>query len=550
MGFERPWHKNYPAAVPPELDFIDLTMPELLSRSARRFPNNAALDYFGKKISYTELDAMVNRFARALTGLGIQKGETVAMLLPNIPQIVIANYAAWRMGAVTAMNNPLYTERELAHQLNLSDAKLLITLDVLHPRALSLMEKTAVEKVVICHINEYLPFPKKQLFPFVKKDMYKKIAPRSDTFAFSELIRASDPGPVENRAESDAVGAHLYTGGTTGASKGAMITHRNMSYNTQQLRRWFHDCQDGKERELAVFPFFHSAGFTGVQNMCVLSGWTDVLVPRPEPGVIIEILKKSRPTLVPGVPTIYVGLLADERFRTMDLSFIRGFIAGAAPLPTDVINTLEELTGGSMVNVYGLTEMTPMATASPWKGKNKPGTVGLPLPDTDLKLMDLKTGTQEVPLGEPGEICFKGPQVMAGYYKRPEETESTIRDGWLYTGDIGVLDEDGFLSIVDRKKDMIVASGYNVYPNEIDDILFGHPKILEACTIGVPDEYRGETVKSYIVAKPGERLTQEEVLAYCREKLAAYKVPRQIDFISELPKSTVGKILRKDLRPE
>jgi long-chain acyl-CoA synthetase len=282
--------------------------------------------------------------------------------------------------------------------------------------------------------------------------------------------------------------------------------------------------------------------------MCVLSAWTNVLVPRPEPAVIIEVLKKSKPTLVPGVPTIYVGLLADERFTRMDLSFIKGFVAGAAPLPLEIIQRLEGLTGGTMLNVYGLTEMTPMATASPWKGRNKPGTVGVPLPDTDLKLVDLETGTHTVPCGEPGEVCFKGPQIMAGYHKRPDETALAVRDGWLYTGDVGVLDEDGFLSIVDRKKDMIVASGFNVYPNEIDDILFGHPKILEACCIGVPDAYRGETVKAFIVVRPGETLTAEEVIAFCKAKLAAYKVPRQIEFIAELPKSAVGKILRKDLR--
>ena len=319
-----------------------------------------------------------------------------------------------------------------------------------------------------------------------------------------------------------------------------MITHKNMSYNTQQLRCWFHDLKDGRESELAVFPFFHSAGFTGVQNICVFSGWTDVLVPRPEPGVIIDILKKSRPTVVPGVPTIYVGLLANEAFKKLDLSFIRCFIAGAAPLPMDVINQLKNLTGAGIVNVYGLTEITPMGTATPWKGLDKPGTVGVPLPSTDLKIADLETGDKEMAIGEPGEVCFKGPQVMAGYHKRPEETEIVMRDGWLYTGDIGVLDEDGFLSIVDRKKDMIVASGYNIYPNEIDDVLFSHPKILEACTVGVPDEYRGETVKVYIVTRAGETLTEAEVIAFCREKLAAYKVPKQIEFIGELPKSTVG----------
>ena len=328
MTFERVWHKQYPANIPPELNFEKLTMPEFLTRSAERFPDQAALDYMGRKITYPQLDALVNRFARALTDLGVKKGDAVAMLLPNIPQIVIATYAAWRIGAVVAMNNPLYTERELAHQLNLSDARVLVTLDMLHPRALNLIETTPVETVIVCHINDYLAFPKKQLFPFVKKEMYRRIDPRPDTFEFTALVANQDEGPLECLAELEAVGAHMYTGGTTGVSKGAMITHKNMSYNTQQLRHWIHDLEDGKESELAVFPFFHCAGFTGVQNVCILAGWTDVLVPRPDPAVIVDILKKSRPTVVPGVPTIYVGLLANEDFRTLDLSFIKCFIAG------------------------------------------------------------------------------------------------------------------------------------------------------------------------------------------------------------------------------
>ena len=548
MSFERIWHKNYPADVPPELDFEQLTMPEFMARNAQRFPDKTALDYMGAAITYSRLDALVNQFGRALTELGVEKGDTVAMLLPNFPQIVIANYATWRIGAITSMHNPLYTERELTQQLDLSDAKILVTLDILHPQAVNLMKTTSVEKVIVCHVNDYLPIPQEQLDAMAENGMYRQVEARPDTFEFKELVAAQDGSALESRAELDSVGSYIYTGGTTGVSKGAMITHKNMSFNTQQLRSWFYDLEDGQESELAVFPFFHSAGFTGVQNMCVVAGWTDVLVPRPEPATIIDILKRAKPTVVPGVPTIYVGLLANEDFRKMDLSFIKCFIAGAAPLPMDVINQLKELAGAGIVNVYGLTEITPMGTATPWKGLEKPGTVGVPLPNTDLKIVDLENGDREVSPGEPGEICFKGPQVMAGYHKRPDETKKVMRDGWLYTGDIGVLDEDGFLSIVDRKKDMIVASGYNIYPTEIDDVLFGHPKILEACTVGVPDEYRGETVKAYIVTRPGETLTKEEIIAFCREKLAAYKVPKIIEFMDQLPKSTVGKILRKDLR--
>jgi len=548
MSFERPWHKSYPHGVPREIDVEKITLPEVLARSARRFPDVTALIYMGRKIGYPALDGMVNSFARALLDLGIKRGDTVAMLLPNIPQVVIANYAAWRIGAVAAQNNPLYTERELTYQLDDSDAKVLVTLDLLLPRVLKIRSATKIEHIVTCHINDYLPFPKKQLFPFVRKGMYRKVEPRDGVSQFMDLMARHDAAPVENAARWDEVGSLIYTGGTTGVSKGVMLTHANMSSNVQQLASWFHDIREGNESMLAIFPFFHSAGFTGIQNLTVWGGWTDILVPRPEPGVIIELTEKFRPSFMPGVPTIFVGLLNTPEFRKMDLSFIKGFVAGAAPLSVDTINELKRLTGGDLVNVYGLTEITPMGTVSPWKGDIKPGTVGVPLPGTDLKIVDADTGTREMKTGEPGEICFKGPQVMKGYYKKPEETALVMRDGWLYTGDIGFLDEDGYLTIVDRKKDMIVASGFNIFPQEIDEILFSHPRILEACTIGIPDPYRGEAPKAYVVLKQGEVLEKEEIIAFCKERLAAYKVPREIEFIGELPKSAVGKILRKELR--
>ncbi|MBN2298891.1 MAG: long-chain fatty acid--CoA ligase, partial [Deltaproteobacteria bacterium] len=546
MGFERVWHRSYSPDVPNELDFERITMPEVLARSARNFPGTEALIYMGKRITYSRLDSLVNSFAKALAGLGVGKGDKVAMLLPNIPQVVIANYATFRIGAVASMNNPLYTERELACQLDDSDAEVLITLDLLLPRALKIKDLTKIRTIIVCHINDYLPFPKKQLFPYVKKQMYRKIEPQPGVYEFMDLIGRYPDTPVENAAEWDETGALIFTGGTTGASKGVMLTHANMSCNVQQLRHWFYDLKEGRESMLAIFPFFHSAGFTGIQNLCIFGASTDILVPRPEPGVIIELLKKFKPTYLPGVPTIFVGLLNDKRFLNLDLTFIKGFIAGAAPLSVDTANRLKSLTGGDIINVYGLTEITPMGTASPWRGETKPGTVGIPLPSTDLKIVDVDDGSKDMDLGQTGEIAFRGPQVMKGYYKKPEETAAVLKDGWLYTGDIGFLDEDGYLTIVDRKKDMIVASGYNVFPQEIDEVLFEHPMILEACTIGVADDYRGEAPKAYVVLRQGETLGKEEIIAYCRQKLASYKVPQLIEFIDELPKSAVGKILRRE----
>jgi len=548
MALEKSWHKSYAPGVPQEIEFERVTMPEALTRNAKQFSNHPALLYMGKKIFYPELERLINRFGRALMDMGVKKGDKVAMLLPNIPQIVIANYATFRIGAVAVMNNPLYTERELEYQLNDSDSKILVTLDLLLPRALILKGKTKIEKIITCHINDYLPFPKKQLFPMVKKQMYRKVGAQKDVYQFLDLIKKYPDGPLENAGGWDDLAAFIYTGGTTGVSKGVMLTHSNLSCNVQQFGVWFPDLKKGEESVLAVFPFFHSAGFTAIQNYCLWAGFKNILVPRPEPGSIIEMLKKFRPHFLPAVPTIFVGLLNSEEFRKMDLSFIKGFFSGAAPLAADTIQQLKDLTGATMLEVYGLTETTPIATATPWGGKIKPGTVGVPVPNTDVKIVDVETGKEEMKQGVPGEVIIKGPQVMKGYYKKPEETAAVLREGWLYTGDIGFFDEDGYLSIIDRKKDMIIASGYNIYPREIDEILFEHPKVLEACAIGIPDAYRGETVKAFIVVKPGEILTEEEITQWCKEKLAAYKVPKMIEFVDALPKSAVGKILRREVK--
>ena len=548
MAEERLWHKSYAPGVPREIDFERITMPEVLARNARQFPRVASLVYMGKRISFLELDGMVNRFGRALLDLGVRKGDKVAVLLPNLPQTVVAIYAALRIGAVVALNNPLYTERELEYQLDDSDSKVLVSLDLLHPRVMKIKARTKIEKIVYCHINDYLPFPKKQLFPVVKKDMFRKVEPGEGIFEFLNLIGRHSDAPLENGASWDDLGALLYTGGTTGVSKGVMLTHANISCMVQQFAAWFPDLNKGEDSLLAVFPFFHSAGFSAIQNLAVWMAITDILVPRPSPESVLEMVRKFKPRYLPAVPTIFVGLLNSPDFRKMDLSFIKGFFSGAAPLAADTLRQLKDLTGATLLEVYGLTETASMATVTPWGGINKPGTVGTPLPSTDVRIVDLDTGKEERKTGEPGEILIKGPQVMSGYYKKPEETEGVLKDGWLYTGDIGRFDEDGYLTIVDRKKDMIIAGGYNVYPREIDEVLFQHPKILEACAFGVQDQYRGESVKAYVVVKPGETLTPEEVIRYCREKLAAYKTPKTVEFIDALPKSAIGKVLRKEVR--
>ena len=553
MNFERIWHKSYSPGVLPEIAIEQVTMAEALSRSALVYPQVDALIYMGKHITFGTLDRLVNRCARALTDLGVKKGDTVAMLLPNVPEVVIANFAVFRLGAVTGMNNPLYTERELIHQLNDQDAEVIVTLDLLVPRIMKIKDQTKLKTVIACHINDYLPFPKKQLFPFLKKAMYRNLDADKDVIEFQSLIKRYPDAPLPNEARWDGVAAMLYTGGTTGVSKGVMLTHANLSSNIQQFKSLMPEFKQGQERMLAIFPFFHAAGFTGMQNFGMFTGSTLILVPRPDTETIVEQIRQFKPTFVAGVPTIFTGLLNHPAFKRLDLSFIKLFLCGAAPLPVPTIKGLNAMTGAVIANVYGMTETTPFATASPVHAilshdLSKCGTVGLPIPNTDLKIVDVESGTTEMPPGVAGEICFKGPQVMLGYYKRPEETAAVLHDGWLFTGDIGMLDEDGYLTIVDRKKDLIIASGFNIYPKEIDEVLYEHPKILEACTIGVPDEYRGETVKAFVVIKPGESLSAEEVIQFCKERLTAYKVPKKIEFLEELPKSAVGKVLRRELK--
>jgi long-chain acyl-CoA synthetase len=542
MSFTRIWHKNYPAGIPAEIEFEKITMPEVLTRTAKKFPNHRALIFMGTQITYQELESLVNRFAKALLSLGVRKGDKVAMVLPNIPQIVIADFAAFRIGAVTVMNNPLYTETELSYQLNDSNSTFLVMLDVMFPLAKKLQEKTQAKKVILCSLSDYLPPPLKPAFPPAE------VPPQEGVYRFMDLLNAQTDTPVPNVPTLNDLGALIYTGGTTGISKAAMLSHANISFNTQQFRTWFSAGKDGEERMLAIYPFFHAAGWTGMHNTCVYAAWVDILVPRPEPGQILDLIDKFKPTLLPGVATIFVALLNNEKFVNMDLSFVKAYVTGAAPMALDTIEKLKKVRNVPLINVYGLTEITPMGTATPWGGKEKPETVGVPLPSTDLRIVDLDTGKKELKIGEIGEICFKGPQVMQGYYNKPEETALVMEGGWLKTGDVGFMDEDGYVTIVDRKKDVIIAGGFNVYPKEIDELLITHPKILEVCTIGVPDAYRGETVKVFIVAKPGQTLTAEEVIGFCKEKLAGYKVPKLVEFIDALPKSVVGKILRRELR--
>ena len=378
--------------------------------------------------------------------------------------------------------------------------------------------------------------------------MCKKVEPTDNVLVFKDMMKKYSGEPVEDKSSWDELATIIYTGGTTGASKGVMLSHKNISVSVQQFAEWFTGLKAGEESMVGLYPVFHTSGFSTTMNFMIWKAWEHLIIIRPEPKTIIEILKKHKPIFLPGLPTIFVGLLADPEFKKLDLSYLRAFLSGGASLPEELIRELTDLTGATVLEVYGSTETAPLICANPFNDKIKPGTVGLPAPDTDVKIVDTKTGKKECKIGEAGEILVKGPQVMMGYCKDEEETRKALEGGWYHTGDIGFFDEDGYLTLVDRKKDLIIASGYNVSPVEIDNILYEHPKILEACAVGVPDKYRGETVKAFIVVKQGESLTEKEVIDYCKENLAAYKVPKLIEFKDELPKTVIGKILRRKLR--
>jgi long-chain acyl-CoA synthetase len=545
---ERPWYKSYAKGIPPQLEYERTPMAQALARTARELPDKTALIFVDSKITYRQLDDMANRFANALIDMGVKPGDKVAMLMPNMPQIVAAVYGAWRAGAVVVMNNPLYTDVELEYQFNNSESTYLVAIDLISPRMIALRPKTKIKNLVVAHIRDHLKFPKKQLLPIVAKDKHRKIPPTPNVHEWMDLLKkypATDPKiPID----FDGLACLQYTGGTTGVSKGVMLTHANLSKNVQQIVAWFPGFNKGEISHLGVLPIFHSFGLTCCMNICIWMGWTDVLIPRPEPQAILEAIHKYKINFFPAVPTMYVGVLNHPEASKFNLTSIKGCFSGAAPLPVEVIKDFEAKTGSQICEGYGLSETSPVATTNPYGGKTKVGSIGLPMSDTDFRIVDLVDGNKDLPLGEAGEILIKGPQVTNGYYKMPEETANTLKDGWLYTGDIGKMDEEGYFYIVDRKKDMVIAGGYNIYPREIDEVLFEHPKILEACAVGIPDPYRGETIKAFVVLKPGETLTGEEVIKYCAEKLAKYKVPKTVEFLTSLPKSGVGKILRKELR--
>ncbi|WAA11626.1 long-chain-fatty-acid--CoA ligase [Fervidibacillus halotolerans] len=550
----KPWLKHYPAEISPNLDYEEISLQQMLKNTAEKYPEKIAIHFNGKELTYRELYESALRFAGYLKMIGIEKGDRVAIMLPNTPQSFISFYGILFAGGIVVQTNPMYTEREIAFQMKDSGAKTIIALDILYPRIMKVKKETDLKHIIVAKIKEYLPFPKNVVYPFIQKKQYGisvKVEHRGDTHLFSNIMKGpmmDDPLIKVNFKEDIAI--LQYTGGTTGFPKGVMLTHQNLASNTRMCVEWLYKLKEGEEVILGALPLFHVYGMTTVMILSIMQGNKVVLIPKPTPDLLLKTIQSQRPTVFPGAPTMYIGLINYPDIEKYDLSSIDSCISGSAPLPVEVQNKFEQLTGGKLVEGYGLTETSPVTHANLlWDGKRVKGSIGIPWPDTDAEIRSLETD-EPLPPGEVGELVIRGPQVMKGYWNRPEETKQTLKDGWLYTGDMGYMDEEGYFYIVDRKKDMIIASGFNIYPREIEEVFYEHPAVQEVVVVGVPDPYRGETVKAFIVLKEGAKATEEEFNEFARKHLAAYKVPRLYEFRDELPKTTVGKILRRQLVEE
>jgi long-chain acyl-CoA synthetase len=546
-----PWEQHYDPGVPLTVGPVTEPLPRLLLNAAAKTPQAPALIFFGRVLTYQQLAEQVARLAQAFKGQGLAQGDRLAILLPNCPQFVMAYHAALRLGAVVAPLNPLLSGKEVAQQLAGCGARRLVILDHFLPKVEQSAAELDLTHLIVTSLMDALPWPLSWLYPLKARRQglplgFKKAPGR---WGWREML-AQPPLQAEPVPGVEDLAVLLYTGGTTGTPKAARLTHGNLMANVAQVNAWLPQVRFGEERLVGLLPFAHSFGLTACLNWPMSQGAQIIILPRFEIDGFIKMLKKHRPTMLPGVPTLFVALINDPRLAKLDLSALWGAISGSAPLPVEVRDRFESISGCRMLEGYGLTEAAPVTHFNPVKGKRPPGSMGMPLPGTRAQVVDQETGAQELPPGEVGELTIQGPQVMQGYWQNPQESAATLRDGWLHTGDLARMDADGYFYIVERKKDMIISGGYNIYPREVEEVLYQFPGVKEAVAFGVPDAYRGEIVKAVIVAQDGIKLDIQEIQDFCRQQLAVYKVPHSLEFRAELPKSLVGKVLRRLLREE
>lgn len=556
---DRPWIKNYDKGVPATIEYPKIPLFQLLENSAEKYPDRACTIFKGAVISYKEMNAITDHIAAALVAMGVKKGDRVGIFMPNTPQFVMAYFGILKAGGVVVATNPLYTPSEIEYQANDSGVEIMFVMTNFYKTIKAAQPKTKIKKLIVTNIKETLPPVLRVLFTLAKE---KKGGFRIEgglaegDIWFQDMLAkyATSPRPKLDIGPDDTA-LFQYSGGTTGVSKAAVATHFNVLADTLQIKSWMTNLVEGQEIVLMAIPLFHVYGMVAGMLFAMATGASMVMIPnaRDIPDVL-ENINKFHPTIFPGVPTLYnaINNRPDVKAGKYNLSSIKACISGSAPLLRETKETFERLSGGKVFEGFGLSEAPTATHCNPLNGVNKTGSIGMPLPDVDCKIINLDDGETEMPLGEIGEIVINGPQVMKGYHNMPTETANTLRtlkDGkvWLFTGDIGRMDEDGYFYIVDRKKELIKPGGYQVWPREVEEVLAANPKVMDVGVAGIPDPYRGETVKAWIVLKPGETATEEELKAFCKERLAAYKVPTHYEFRSELPKTTVGKILRREL---
>lgn len=552
---EYPWLKSYPAGVDWKTSFNGENLAELLDRSASRYGNKTCIDFLGNTVTYSELRHLVNKAACGLQSIGVGKGTKVGLLLPNCPAFAVYYFAILKVGGTVVNCNPLYTVEELDHQIRDSETEILVTLDLvaLFEKTDALLGKNAIKKAIVCSFTQMLPTLKSILFRLLKS---KEIARTSASKNAERII--PDSQLVDNDGAYEQVtivpdkdiAVLQYTGGTTGTPKGAMLSHANLTINVQQIQLWTNSLLGADEAILGVLPMFHIFAMTTVLNFGVSQGYKMILTPRFDLDQTLKAIAKEKPTIFPGVPTIYNAILNHKKAPSTNMSSLKFCISGGAALPAEVKREFEQLTGCSLVEGYGLSETAPVATCNPAVGNPPPGSIGLPFPATRISIRSIEDPKKEMPLGENGEICIAGPQVMSGYWNKPQETKDTFTGEFFRTGDVGYMDENGFIFIVDRMKDMINASGFKIYPRRIEEAIYELEAVEEVTVIGVPDEYRGEAPAAYIKLRKGQTLTREDILTFLESKISKIEMPRDIEFRDELPKTMIGKLSKKELREE
>ncbi len=546
---EYPWVKHYPE----EIDWNQPVEPhpvyKILDDTAARFPDNCALDFLDKRYSYRQLQELVEKAAAGFRSIGVENGTKVGLFLPNTPHFVISYFAILKAGGIVVNFSPLYSVRELKYQLEDSETEIIITLNLeaLYPKAKELLGHGRLRKLIIGNMPEILPFPKNLLFPFVKRKEIADVKWDDDHIKWQDLL-AHPPSSDNPQTSPDSIAVIQYTGGTTGTPKGAVLTHHNVYTNAVQTGLWFGALEDGGEIMLGVLPFFHVFAMTAVMNFSMLKGARLIMHPRFELKHVLKDIDRKKPTLMPGVPTMFSAIINHPKLAEHNLSSLKACISGGAPLPVEVKQRFEKLTGCSLIEGYGLTETSPVVCANPLYGKNKAGSIGLPLPQTIVEIEDMENRGQFLGIGEKGELCVRAPQVMQGYWQKPDETAAVLDEaGRLRTGDIAYIDKEGYVFIADRLKELIIAGGFNIYPRNVEEAIYLHDAILEAAVVGIPDPYRGQTVKAFVALKDGAKLDAAELKEFLQDKLGRHEIPTHIEFRDELPKTMIGKISKKDL---